>query len=403
MTAPYVRTLSPFERMWLAAQASCGCTLVEGVGNLSASAFRAAVERATEVNPGSRLQLKGRGPWARWEAVDVAPSITEVDAGDWKARSAEGAPYSDIAHMDPRQTPSTSYVIVQGERPVIVQRTHHATMDGKGAVLFLSDVFRALRGETPLGAPSTVTDIELARALGGKKRDLLNTCLNPFASPSTGLNGSTWRRVTLENVALEKVLPRLILALSRLARRTGRGPVLIDIPVNLRSFFPEVRSTANLTGSVRLAVPPGATVESIDADLHAQIAAHREADALVSAPDLRFYPLGLLRRVAHSLERRAVQRNEFSPSAAVSNLGKLNMAEYSGGDFRATSCFIVPPAYDGVPLFLILSGGANGLDLCARAPVALASGGRLEGLLAEIGVALGSEVCESADISMRVE
>ncbi len=397
MSAPYVRPLSPFERMWLAAQASSGCTLVEGQGSLSASAFRAAVERATEVSPGSRLQLKGRGPWARWEAVDVAPSVIEVESSDWDARSAEGAPYSDVAHMDPRRAPSTSFVIVQSERPVVVQRTHHATMDGKGAMFFLADVFRALRGEAPLGAPSTETDIELAKTLGGGKRELLNTCLNPFASPSTGINGSTWRRVTLENVALEKVLPRLILALAHLSRRSGPGAVLIDIPVNLRNFFPEVRSTANLTGSLRLAVPPDATVESIDADIHAQLAAHREADALVSAPNLSFYPLWLLRRVARSLERRAVQRDEFSPSAAVSNLGKLDMADFSAGDFRATSCFIVPPAYDGVPLFLILSGGASGLDLCARAPVALASHGRLEALLQDIARSLAETATRRHD------
>lgn len=389
---PYVRPLSPFERMWLAAQASCGCTLVEGRGSLSLSDFKAAVQKATAVNPGSRLRLKGYGPTARWEAVDVPPSVTEVDGRGWNGCTSEGAPYSDIAHMDPGEAPSTSYVIVQGENPIIAQRTHHATMDGKGALSFLSDVFRALRGEAPIGAPSVVTDIELARALGGRKRKLIDTCLNPFASPSTGVSGSTWRRIRLQNVRTQKMLPRVILTLAQLARRSGVGDVLIDIPVNLRTFFPEVHSTANLTGSLRLSVPPEATIESIDADIHAQLAEHRAADALVSAPDLRFYPLWLLRHVARAMARKAVQRDTFSPSAAVSNLGKQNMEEFSGKDFRATSCFIVPPSYDGVPLFLALFGCEGGIDLCARAPVALASDGRFEDLLEKLAQALGAEV-----------
>lgn len=386
--SPYSRPLSPFERMWLAAQETCGCVVVEGDGRLSVPALRAAVERAAVANPGSRLQLRGFGRWARWEAVDVMPTVIEVDGAGWDGCGMEGIPFSDVAHMDPKQAPSVSYIIVRGERPLLIQRSHHATMDGRGCLLFLTDVFRALRGEPIVGAPSVDTDIALAKALGGRKRTVTNVCLNPFADPGTGISGSTWRRLRVTGRILPKPLPRTILAISGLARRQQDGPVLIDIPVDLRASFPAVHSTGNLTGSLRLEIPPDATADSIAAEIRAQLAANRQADALVSAPDLSFYPLQLLRPVARSMARKTVQNSTFTPTAAVSNLGRQNMADFSDADFKASSCFIVPPRYDGVPLFLAIFGNEQGLDLCARAPVALGSDGRLDALLQDIARSL---------------
>lgn len=389
MSARYVRPLSPFERMWIAGQTSCGFILLEGSGELSAARLRRAVETASRVNPGSRIALRGHGPWSRWEEVHALPSVEEVDGSDWDGCTGEHAPFSDQVHMDVRRAPSLSYVLIHGDTPrlTIIQRTHHATMDGLGGLRFLQDVFRALRDEPLLGANGIETDLELARRLGGRRRQISNDCLKPYPGISTGIPGSTWQRLRVTGKMRPQPLARAILTIASIARRHGAGDVLIDLPVNLRQQFPEVRNTGNLTGSLRLAIAPDATLESITTDIATQVAAGRHADALVSAASMRYLPLGLMRRVARQQALAAVRQGRFTPTAVVSNLGRFDPSAYSAAEFQAHSATLIPPAYDGVPLFLVLSGCDDGFDLAARAPQALAGDGRLKALLEEIATA----------------
>lgn len=384
---PYTRPVSAFERMWIAAQTTCGFIMTEGVGHLSAERLRKAIAIASEANPGSRLCMKGIDPWTHWQENDVLPSVSEVEGKDWDGCGDAGAPFSDREHLDVRKAPSASYVIVHGETTRLIQRTHHATMDGLGAMQYLQDVFRAMRGEPVIGASGAETDLELAMRIGARPRIISNACLSPFTRKSTRIPGSTWARVRLSDVP-KRPLARTILALSTLARRNGEGAVLIDLPTNLRPLFPEIRNTGNLTGSLRLEVPVDASLDSIEKGIKQQLADRRQGDALVSVAGLRFMPLLVMRNVAKIQARRAVMNDAFTPTGVVSNLGRVDLASYSTPDFQARSAFIIPPAFDGVPLFLVLSGSATGLDLCARAPLALGSGGRLKALLEELGKAI---------------
>jgi len=386
----YRRKLSPYERLWIAAQTSCGFTMVEGQGELSASELRAAVDIATAANPGSRLTLKGVGPWCYWEESEVPPSIEEVDGSRWDGLGMNSAPFSDQAHMDPKASPSTSYVLIHGPTTRLVQRTHHATMDGLGALTYLQDVFRALRGEPVIGASGTETDLDLARRLGGRKHQIDFTCLKPFASASTGISGSTWERVRVFGKMQSRPLGRLIHGIAAIAREHGQGQVLIDLPVNMRRQFPEVRNTGNLTGSLRLSIDPQAGVDDIEALVEQNVAANRQADALISAIPFLYLPIWLLRSIARSKARQAVVKDQFAPTAVVSNIGRVDTAALSSATFSADSAIIIPPAYDGVPLFLVISGHAQGFDVSARAPVALASDGRLQALLQRIAGVLAA-------------
>lgn len=388
----YRRRLSPYERLWIAAQTSGLTTLVEGRGTLCPKALRQAVDIATAANPGSRLTLKGFGPWCTWEENDVAPSIEEVDGSGWDGWSSRDAPFSDRAHMNPKQAPSTSYVIVHGPTPRLVQRTHHATMDGIGALQFLQDVFRAMRGEAVVGATGRETDMDLARRLGGRPHRPDFDCLKPFAGPSTGIAGSLWQRIRVAGTLQAQPLARLLHIIAGITREHASGQVLIDLPVSMRRHFPEIRNTGNLTGSLRLAIPAEADIEAIARLIDTQLAEHRHADAIISARPFLYTPLWLMRRLAQANARKAVEQDRFAPTAVVSNVGRIDTATLSSPDFQAESAIVIPPGYDGVPLFLLITGHEGGFDISARAPVALASDGRLRALLERISKALVVEL-----------
>lgn len=387
---PYRRRLSPYERLWIAAQTSGLTTLVEGSGTLSASALRRAVDIATAANPGSRLTLKGIGPWCTWVENDVPPSIEEVDGSQWDGWSSIDAPFSDRAHMNPKQAPSTSYVILHGPTPRLVQRTHHATMDGIGALHFLQDVFRAMRHEPVIGARGEETDIALARRLGGRQHQPDFNCLKPFPERSTGVSGSLWERIRVHAQLRPQPLARVLHTIAGIARANGPGHVLFDLPVNMRRHFPEIRNTGNLTGSLRLGIPADMTLDEIAKLIDTQLAEHRHADPVISALPFLYTPLWLMRRVAHSKARQAVQQDRFVPTAVVSNVGRIDTSALSAPGFTAESAIIIPPGYDGVPLFLLITGHGRGFDISARAPVALAGNGRLHGLLDRLATALSA-------------
>jgi NRPS condensation-like uncharacterized protein len=166
--------------------------------------------------------------------------------------------------------------------------------------------------------------------------------------------------------------------------------VLIDLPVNMRRQFPEIRNTGNLTGSLRLSIGMQAGIDEIEALVERNVADNRHADALISAVPFLYMPIGLLRSVARSKARQAVIKDIFAPTAVVSNLGRVDTAALSSAEFSADSAIIIPPAYDGVPLFLVISGHNQGFDVSARAPVALASDGRLQALLQRVAGVLAA-------------
>lgn len=386
--APYTRPLSPFERIWVAGHTSCSMMLIEGVGELALESVRRAVAHAASKNAGSQVVLRGIGPWAYWQAAPAATEVIEVDAGDWDGLSPSGAPFDALSHMDVRQAPSHSWVLLRGRPTRLILRAHHATMDGKGMMTLAADVFRALRGETLLGSNGTETDLGLARTLGGRARKIGKQALKPFPDSDSTEMGSTWQRLRINGPLKQHVLARTIFAIASAARQYHAGEVLIDIPVNLRAHFPEMRHIGNVTGSLRLTVSPDATVSSIAADIAIDVAEKRHADALISAAWIRFMPIALIGIMARRQAYQAIHRQQFMTSAVVSNLGYFSPADYSTREFKAHSALIIPPGYDGVPLFLCMSGHRDGLDLCARAPLALAKNGQLTALLEHIAAQL---------------
>src|SRR5690606_33587518 len=64
---------------------------------------------------------------------------------------------------------ATVEVVVLTEAPTTVLfRAFHGVMDGGGLGLWMSDVFRALRGAEPVGATDPTTDEELVARLGAQ-------------------------------------------------------------------------------------------------------------------------------------------------------------------------------------------------------------------------------------------
>ncbi|MCB5182835.1 hypothetical protein LG632_26175, partial [Streptomyces sp. SMC 277] len=152
--------MSPTERLYLAAGDPRGAMalriVVEGRGLPDRALLEAALARAAGSCPGSRLVRDG----ATWVAAGPPPRVRlapAVTAGP--ARRGE--------------RPGCELVVVRGadpDRTSLVFSASHAVMDGHGALTWVREVFRALRGEDPRPAHGRHTDQDVLRAHAARAR-----------------------------------------------------------------------------------------------------------------------------------------------------------------------------------------------------------------------------------------
>ena len=184
-------------------------------------------------------------------------------------------------------------------------------------------------------------------------------------------------------------VPNMPLAVLLHILAQSRGKSRFDIPVDMRRHMPGLRSTANLTGLIRLEVTQDETPAAIHSRLHESIGRREEVDFVLGAQRVVGVPLWLMRRAGRYAARKCYENHRFVCSATVSNLGNLDARLYSGDGFTGSRVFFIPPGGLALPLFIALTGGEWGLEICAAAPGRLTDQAGLTSLLGEVAGKLG--------------
>jgi hypothetical protein len=234
------------------------------------------------------------------------------------------------------------------------------------------------------------TDMAVARAFGATRGKHASPVYGaPTGAPDPSAVGGVWRRVTFEG-SRQRLLARTAVAIGVAARQFTETALRVNVPVDLRRHVGDVRTTANLTGIVPLdlaAVLDAADPVARAHSLLAERAAGAEAVQTVAAADAtRGVPLWLMTRFVRAATRRSLRSDRHPGSAVISNLGLQDLAALSGPGVEARRAFWIPPGGPSLPLFLTLSGGPAGVEICGAMPQALAGAGaeRLDALLAGI-------------------
>lgn len=389
----YKRTLSFNERFFLATDMAtppfCNQMIYEGTGHFNTEKWMHAVETASEANPGSRIILKGILSLSRWIDSGRAPRLRIVDGHNWPGTGDEGAPFLQ-EHLDPFNGPSCEVVLINGETPRVAFRTHHAVMDGRGTIHWAEDVFRVLRGEPPVGSDSAITDYELAMRFNREGRyPPPQEFIAPTGIAENSKRGVTWKRVRIEG-KFRNLLPQLAVLTAIEARRHSSGKVRITIPVDLRHRVPELKSTGNLTNTIYVEIPEEATISSVAEDIRMQIEQKYDYKIYHRERLMNFVPLRILTAELEKIIRQKHNAGLYHNSGIISNLGKFDLDRFSGGGFRSTSWFAVPPCQEMVPFFMVLAGGADFANLMVGMPGVLAGSGRLEEFIERVSSGLVS-------------
>jgi amino acid adenylation domain-containing protein len=331
---------------------------VEGDGVIDPPALNEAVAVASAACPGARLVRRG----LQWVDSGNPPACHVRDAADFD-RARLDSPL--LRTRLSGSSASCEVVLVRGTPTTVIFRAHHAVMDGRGAMHWQRQVFRALRGEAVEEATSTLSSVEMIDEIAASRGIVPPVAPDPAPGAGwrpvlgvlpSGPRRSIWRRRTIDGVHLGVTakIARLVTAFGE-----GAGSGAVRIPVDMREYLPGLRTTAMVSGMIDIQV--GADDDWTDVDTrmltalsdHAFLAHRTDPTVLTMTP-------GFIREINRWLDNLARGNSAIIAAkqlarhvAGVSHLGAVDLASLSAAEFEATSLYSLGPV-TYVPAFDIV-------------------------------------------------
>lgn len=384
----YYRAVSPGERVFFLPKETgrwarkFGQVIIEGEGRLDVHRWRAALATLSACHPCARLVLRGHLGFSRWDNSGPEPAVSEVFA-DWDGVDFERAPFLWRAPVDLRTGPLGEVVLIQGTPPRVLMRVHHAVMDGMGAVTFVQDLFRVLRGERPRGANSTKSEIDIWRAAdfgSGKMPPAPMDAMVPF-EPRDGDPDArfAWNRLRVPG-PVPRLVPELAVGIAEHARSARHGTVRIALFIDLRRHLPDGEITlANCTSMILCDVAPDDTARTVTVKMAGKLRDRTYLDMSRHIGIARWLPAALFKASPRAI-RRMYQTGLFRASAFITHIGHFMPELYSYPGFRATGVIPMPTCDATTPLHVVICEGVDSVEIVTAAPAPLGGDGRLDRL-----------------------
>ncbi|MBP9714568.1 MAG: hypothetical protein KBD60_12910 [Sterolibacterium sp.] len=391
----YIRTMSATERFSLAINELYRYNIValaEGTGNISRQQLQDAVEVAAAHNPGARVRLKSWLGWTKWVDSGIAPQVHEIQTPDWDCNSERGADFMDGSFDTLSGGPVCDLYLIPGEITRIVVRVLHAAMDARGLQHFVKDIFRVLRGESPIGSDSTLTDqdvkLKFQDKIQGTQVDM--ECM-PILKPSTHDGEALryiWRRAIVER-NISSMLPKMAIFLAQHARQRtdAEGDVGFTIPVDLRGLREDIHTTANMTGYLRVKVTPDLTAKNVMQQINQGIKGHLDCTIPPIFKWVPWIPLSLLiKDMRTNADKLLYAKNKVLPSGGIVSMGMFKPEDYSCPQFQATTCIGIPGSVG--KMNVVIMNHTDHTEVVFSTPAAYNKDGQLDQLIEDFRQAM---------------
>lgn len=351
--------------------------IIECENRIAPERWEAALQRAADANPATRIKMIGYRQKSRWTSNGARyPALRVVQNCTWDGRSQEGSEFIDATPLDLRTGPVVELVVAKGKKDFVVLRVSHSVMDGMGMLHFLREVFRALRDEPLLGSNAAFSDVDLMLATeappwqaGAKGAPI------PLTGSAQGTDlGDVWRRLTLPLKPQKNLLGRLAELCANYARNFNDGLVRFAVPVNLRKHYPGLVSTSNFTGLIHIDMDKTDDAESFRHKLRQALDDKRDVvyhwlvRLLIYMP-MSWIDYGSGRRKNNYLNRRVDE------TVLITNFGSVDLNDFFCPDFTAHNVYSVPLAGNA---FISLYASGENINVMVGMPKVYASGGRME-------------------------
>ncbi|MFI2779960.1 amino acid adenylation domain-containing protein [Streptomyces sp. ALB3] len=336
----YSRPVSPTETWFLVYPESVPGVIqlvIEGDGRIGHAELTRAVETASRACPGARLTRQDM----TWVDSGVAPAVRVLPGDRVDRHTFAGAAELHSPLMGKDGGPTCELLLLTGaESDTLVVRAFHGVMDGQGVRTWAEDIFRVLRGEEPLGAPSRITENELIEQAGAPEEREVTPDLDwpsALGSRPQGRHDFFWRRRTIDGTHPALVAKTARAVTQACGLRTGR----FLVPVDLRRYLPGLRSTGNLTNNPLYEVQGDASWEEAHQQLLSVLSTGQDLAARVD-PSLPGQNLTELHQQIMGLDAYSAQRGCYSSLATLSHMGRVAPAVFSTRTFHATTVYSLP-------------------------------------------------------------
>ncbi len=356
--------------------------VLRGESAIAPAAWQAALDAAASANPGARLRMVGRARGARWRSDGVGPVVREVDGCDWDRQSKVGAGFLTAKKIDLRRGPVVELMLARqaSGQTAVIFRTLHAVMDGRGALHFLGDIFRALRGEALLGTNAAYSDFDFKRSFGSIKYPQRGCPVAWLTGEARGAErGDVLRRIDLGRPGKD-VLARLALAMSAFARARSDLPVRLALPVDLRPLIPGLLTTCNFTDMMGVQLDAGDDVASFRRKVRERVERQRREGFPHLSDVFKALPMPWMDMIAGRTVWNYRTKQPLE-TAVISNLGRLDRAAFICPGFRLDDMMVLPV---GGGVFATVMGLDDRVTMMLCMPRVLASEGRLDALVTHL-------------------
>ena len=348
--------------------------------------WQKAIHQVVAVHPVTRLRMQGTRSNARWTSGPAMRLRFIQHDGDGLGQA--GSDFLGAVPLSLQGPCSELVVVSQPQRTLLVLRVLHAVMDGRGMMLLLTDLFRALRGEVLQGGGQLISDQALMQSLKiARGQPPCGPARSLTGMPGNIQGGDRWIRVAIPH-AEHDVLARVAVALADYAQHPETGPVTLAIPVDLRRHVPGgYQGANNMAAMLKLQLGMGESREVFRGRLKELLDRRADAYFWPALSWIRWLPMTWLDRWV-SRPRQGAMHKQLLESAVISYVGRYRSAALSGGGFNAEALYGLP--IPGASCFIMILGLDERVDVCLGMPAYYASEGRLEALGEQIQRALSS-------------
>ncbi|GAA5078060.1 peptide synthetase [Nocardia iowensis] len=383
------RKISPTERLYFFTREVSPPFLmhlvVHGNGILDPDALQRAVEVAAAANPGARLVRDGR----YWVDSGVAAKVRVVPGWtlDYATLEDDAVLNSPIGPTPDR---TTEVLLLTGAKTTVVFRVFHGVMDGMGMRMWADDVFRALRGVAPVGAPDPIADAELVARVGAPGKQTLVLPVYPAAT-GRGRQDPNASRWLLRHRTIHATGKGMVARVSAILAEAAGTKSRFMVPVDLRRHDPALRSTGNLALPLFLDVAPGENWETVSARMRAGLQQKTELNQLDNGR-LSKFPPAAVRAVLRASNWLGARYNRNMVSATVSHMGKFDLDEMAVPGWTPSTMRVLPQHSGAMPLLFGMVESRGQIELTVSCRNGAGVEPRLEALLDKIAATLEADL-----------
>ncbi|MCO5071092.1 MAG: hypothetical protein M9944_07785 [Rhizobiaceae bacterium] len=337
--------------------------------------WQRALDRASAANSGSRLRIKGALFWAQWTDDGAPPRLRVVEEILWDGSGKTNSDFINAEQLDLIEGPAAELILVKRSPigPLVVFRASHAVMDGMGAYHFLSELFRALRGEPLMGSNAEFSALDIMRKVAPPKPSKHDRRIDWPTGDARGNDTTIESRTVVIEGSTSNIVGRLAAAIAEYTHRHSSRDALIAVPVDLRRHVPGILSTANYTGMLFVPMKKGEGPDEFRQKLRALLSEKKEAYHIRMASILKLIPFKWLDRIMDKGGRKKLLTSPMH-TAMVSKVGHVDRDQFSFDGFQLRRYF----GFGNHPGMVGVMGTDAGIELNINLPAAVASNGRFD-------------------------